>query len=644
MTETNKWVTLPNEFREINLTSDYPNNIEVKTVVQQFQETVNFYGNKTAFKYEENEEWVNITWNKYNDLVNQSTKSLIKFGISANQGVAIHGFNSYQWIVANLAAIFSKGLSVGIYPTNGPEVCKYIIDHSKTKVLFVDTIANLNKYIEDDKILEGINHVIVWNDQVSKENYNFSIYSWQEFLEFGQDVSDDDLNSRKIEQNGHDVCSLIYTSGTTGFPKAVMLSHDNLIWTSKVLKDEINLNEEDRIVSYLPLSHVAAQAVDIYAPMISGCELAFARQDALKGSLTVTLQAIRPTIFFGVPRVWEKIEEKMKAVGRSTTGLKKIIVDYAKSVGLYGGYALQRGEDNSFLYNLFNYLLFSKIKEKLGLDQARILITAAAPISKETLEYFMSIGMNICECFGMSECSGPQTISLPKKSGYKTGSCGKTIIGTVIKIDNPDEDGNGEIIFRGRNTFMGYMNNKEATKETIDENGFLHSGDIGRLDDDGYLFITGRKKEIIITAGGENVPPVLIEQTIKKYSELISNVVVIGDNRKFLSCLITLKHKMNPDGSISDKLTDDLEEILREKNISTEDIEQVYQNELLLKIIQESIDKANLDAISKAQKVQKFKVIPKDFTLETEELTPSLKLRRKIVNQKYEKIIEDFYK
>jgi Long-chain acyl-CoA synthetases (AMP-forming) len=239
--------------------------------------------------------------------------------------------------------------------------------------------------------------------------------------------------------------------------------------------------------------------------MISGCELAFARKDALKGSLTITLQAIRPTIFFGVPRVWEKIEEKMRAVGRSTTGLKKIIVDYAKSVGLYGGYAMQRGEDNSFLYNLFNYLLFSKIKEKLGLDQARLLITAAAPISKETLEYFMSIGMNICECFGMSECSGPQTISLPQKNSFKTGSCGKTIIGTEIKIDNPDEDGNGEIIFKGRNTFMGYMNNKEATQETIDDNGFLHSGDIGRLDNDGYLFITGRKKEIIITAGGENV-------------------------------------------------------------------------------------------------------------------------------------------
>jgi len=426
-----------------------------------------------------------------------------------------------------------------------------------------------------------------------------------------------------------------------------MISHDNATWTSQAVINMLDMNENDSIISYLPLSHVAAQMIDIYGPMSTGLSVWFAQPDALKGSLGQTLKEIKPTAFLGVPRVWEKIYEKMQEVGKQTTGLKKIIGDWAKNKGLDGGYKLQRGEDVPWGWWLANTLVFENVKKALGLENTRLCATAAAPIAKETLDYFLSLNIPIYEIYGMSESTGPQTVNRP--SAHKTGTAGPAIPGCEMKIHDPDKDGNGEICFRGRHIFMGYLKNDKDTSETIDEEGWLHSGDIGRIDKEGYLSITGRIKELLITAGGENVPPVLIEDEIRsELGHVISNVMVIGDRKKFLSCVVTLKTTSKPDPKSGEyPFTNTLVPVavtaFQSTGSKASTVDEAINDPKVREYIENGIKRANKRAASNAQVIQKFEIIKDDFTIEGNELTPTLKLKRRIVLEKYKDIIEKMY-
>lgn len=329
-------------------------------------------------------------------------------------------------------------------------------------------------------------------------------------------------------------CStLIYTSGTTGPPKAVMISHDNVTWTTKQVFDTVvEVNHTDRVISYLPLSHIAAQIIDLHGPLYIGACTYFAQPDALKGSLTHTLAEVRPTFFFGVPRVWEKIQEKMVQIGRETKGLLKILSTWAKDMGRKHSEMSQFGASGGAPcgYSCANAIVLKTIKKKLGLDQAKGCFTAAAPIAPETLWYFASLDIPVYEVFGQSECTGPHTISM--EGAWKIGYCGRPIPGSESVLDAK----NGELCYRGRHIFMGYMHDPVKTAETIDDQGYLHSGDVGEFDGNdtttspspsGFLRITGRIKELIITAGGENIPPVLIENEMKAAMVALSNCMVL---------------------------------------------------------------------------------------------------------------------
>jgi len=293
-------------------------------------------------------------------------------------------------------------------------------------------------------------------------------------------------------------------------------------------------------------------------------------------------------------------------------------------------------------------LVFEKVKEALGLDRVKFCATAAAPIARETLDYFMSLYIPILEIYGMSECTGPQTVNRPGK--HKTGSAGPAMPGTELKIADPDKDGNGEICYRGRHIFMGYMHNDKATAETIDDDGWLHSGDVGKVDAEGFLYITGRIKELIITAGGENIPPVLIEDEIKKeLPDVLANVMAVGDRKKFLSAVFTLKLANNPNAAqgeypFSNELAPEAIKALTKAGIEgVTTLEQARASEAVLKYLQTGLDRANKRAISNAQKIQKFFVAPQDFSIEGNELTPTLKLKRRIVVEKYKDDIEKMY-
>ncbi len=321
-----------------------------------------------------------------------------------------------------------------------------------------------------------------------------------------------------------------------------MMSHDNFTWTARMANTFLTITREDSFISYLPLSHSAAQMIDVFMPMASGATVYFADRNALKGSLVSTLREVRPTVIFGVPRVYEKIKEKMIEMGKSAGGVKRVVADWAKRTGLH--HNMKALEDpgatqNGYAYPIAKKLVFSKVKANLGFDRCRILGAGAAPMPMDALKYFLSLDMPIYECFGMSETSGPQTGNKPGHN--KLGTVGPTLTGMKTCIAEPDPDGNGEVLIYGRNVMMGYLFNEEKTKEAIDADGYLHSGDIGTEAADGFIKITGRIKELIITAGGENVPPVLIEDIIKEELPCVSNAMLIGDKRKFLSCLLTLK-------------------------------------------------------------------------------------------------------
>lgn len=445
-------------------------------------------------------------------------------------------------------------------------------------------------------------------------------------------------------------CSLIYTSGTTGNPKACMLSHDNLVWTAHIVMRHLKFTTEEKSISYLPLSHIAAQLVDIHIPLACGSTVYFAQHDALKGSLSVTLKEVRPTLFLSVPRVYEKIQLKIQDTIAKSNPVKRKLMSYALSKGKETHHELeQKGykSDTPFSFNVMKKLVYDKIRETLGLDRTRMLVSAAAPISTDTVEFFLGLNLPICEIYGMSECCGPQSITSPETR--RSGSAGVCLPGAEMKIHNPDETGEGEVCFRGRHIMLGYKDNEEETSKIIDEDGFLHSGDLGRIDSDGYLSITGRLKELIITAGGENVPPVIIEDFLKKeLGKVISNVIVIGDKRQFLSCLFTLKcvPKTNPEHGeypFEENLAAETIEELKRIGSHSVTIQQALKDSKIRKYIEDGIKVYNQQAVSQAQNIAKFEILPKDFTVEGDELTATMKLKRRVVIEKYSDIIEQIY-
>lgn len=455
-----------------------------------------------------------------------------------------------------------------------------------------------------------------------------------------------ELEERLKNQNEQDLSTLIYTSGTTGPPKGVMLSHRNLSFIGENAGNLARINPMDDLVSYLPLSHIAEQSMSLWAGVFYGCCIWFASADALKGSLVDTLKDVQPTIFMGVPRVWEKIESKIRSLagrpvkcygccscGQCSADLMTKLTTWAKKKGVEGGYALQKGEKMPSHFGLATELVFVPLKRQLGLGRCRMAVTAAAPISKATLEYFMSLGLPLMEVFGMSECTGPTTWSYSppwKRDEFRTGTVGKALDNTELCIAQ-----DGEILFRGEHVMMGYYKMKEKTAETIDADGWLHSGDIGEIDQDGFLRITDRKKDLIITAGGENVPPAIIEGMIKHIASL-SQAVVYGDRQKFLVVLVTLDRLFCFKEAASIGIDID-------KN-GENALEALATNQAFHDHIWKQIEEVNKE-LPRVQTVKKLKILPLEFKFDGElpELTPTMKLKRRIAYKKYLRVIYDLY-
>ncbi|XP_030033361.2 long-chain-fatty-acid--CoA ligase ACSBG2 isoform X2 [Manduca sexta] len=610
--------------------------------------TVTRYPDATALATKKADgKWHKITYKQYQERVRIVAKGFLKLGLERFHSVGILGFNSEQWFVADLAAIHAGGYAAGIYTTNSADACYHCLESSRANICVVQDKKQLDKILSVRNKLANLKAIVQWEGPVDISVPG--VYSWEQVVEMGKKEPDTELNNILKGLAVNECCTLVYTSGTVGPPKAVMLSHDNLTWDAFSIGERCRDLQptRDRLVSFLPLSHVAAQVVDIYTTLSNAVPVFFAQPDALKGSLVETLKEVRPTRFLGVPRVWEKMYEKIMAVGAQSGPLKRQIALWAKEKGMKYHLARINGLEGSSLgYKMAKSLVFDKVHDSLGLDQCKTFVTAAAPLSPDVKKFFLSLDIPIVDAFGMSEAAGAHTLSIYPK--FSLDSAGELLEGTETKFGNSvSPNGPGEIMMRGRHVFMGYLNDIEKTRATIDEEGWLHSGDIGRTDSNNLLYITGRIKELIITAGGENVAPVIIEQAVQAELLHVGFAVLIGDRRKFLSILLTLKCKVNSEtGEPMDELETDTKRWVASLGSNATTISQITRtkDEAVYKAIEAGIARANKQAISNAQKIQKFAVLPVDFSVSTGELGPTLKIKRNVVYEKYKDIIEDFYK
>jgi long-chain-fatty-acid--CoA ligase ACSBG len=624
------------------------------------------------------DQWKTWTWSEYQAAVRTAAKAFIELGLARFDAVTIWGFNSPEWMFSELATIFAGGCAAGIYPTDTPQQVTFKARHSGAVIAVVEDMKKAKALIANQKDTPKLKAVVVWAPDTDFATYtdgNLQVLTWNGLMKLGEGAkAEKTLDARIAAQKPGNVCSFIYTSGTTGNPKAVMITHDNIIFESFGASMCFPDIGEERVISYLPLSHVAGMMVDIICPIVLGVlggnsTVYFARAYDIKASTIVErIKAVRPTMFLGVPRVWEKIAEKMKQAiaAAPPTGIKLKIGKWGKGLGLEHQRNCQLGGtgEKGFGYGFAKKKVLDLVRSRLGLDACKFGFTGAAPISIETLEFFGAYGIQINEVYGMSECCGAVTFSTDE--AHVWGSCGFEMPGMELKIldakgqecppasdlAHPEEWQQGEICYRGRNIMLGYMANPdlgkdhvaEITKKTQDAilpGGWLHSGDKGCKDERGMVKITGRYKELIIGAGGENIAPVPLEDHVKKLHPGISNIIMIGDQRKFNVALVTLK----AEGATGDTPGTDVLAIGAKDLVpGVTKISEAAKNADYIETIKNAIVQTNKDvAPSRAAWIQKFAILPHDFSVQGEELTPTFKLKRSVVAKKYANTVDAMY-
>ena len=559
------------------------------------------------------------TWAEYYEKVQQFARALAQIDWprkgGAQSGVAIHSFNEPKWFFSAMGALAAGWTVSGIYLTNTYDQASHVLRTSDVRVLVIEDIDMLDSVYKN--VMKDFPQLKVIYLHGSGDGVKHPrISSFANFLVY----KEADL-PKPNDLPGDSVASLVYTSGTTGNPKAVELSHSSIAAVCAQMHARIPLDEKTVVVSYLPLSHIAAAGIDMFSSLFCGATVHFADSNALRGSLKDTLLKVRPTLFFGVPRVWEKMAAAMQAAAaksyskRGSGPVLKAIGSAAKAVGgvwwCHDTPEVVRCLGLALPFGFFKMLAFKKIRKGCGLDRCDFLYTGAAPLSSDVLDYLRSVDLPLLEVFGMSESNGAIAVCGPNDRSRPLGSCGRALPnGDLVIADD------GEITWRGLNNMTGYKGLADATEAAISrETGFLHTGDIGKVDNDGYLCITGRKKDIIITAGGENVAPNPIEESIKSLlGPGAGHVVLIGDQKKYLTILIA-----PPEGEGHQVLTpEEVEAAIETYNSSC--------------------------AKSRAQRVQRAHVLEFPFTVATHELTPTMKLKRAVVASKYEEEIDGMYK
>jgi long-chain acyl-CoA synthetase len=558
-------------------------------------------------------QWVSRTYREVGDIVRRLALGLIELGIEKGDKVSILANTRPEWTYFDFAALSVGAVVVPIYQTNSPDECQYVIENSDAKAVIVEDSEQLAKIDEIRDRVPKLEHVI------RMEGSGGGAISRDELVEAGQSRSDSEWEQRWQSVTPDDISTFIYTSGTTGPPKGCVISHGNYRSMVTMALDESVLERNTTTYLFLPLAHSFALLIQLLSFDLGG-NIAYWERDPLK--IIPNLAEVKPDYFPSVPRIFEKIYTAATSEVEKSGGIKKLVFDWAISAGKRVRERERAGKPIGFLlrrqYEIADRQVLSKIRGLFG-GRIRNCVTGAAPINPEILRFFDAAGVLILEGWGMTETSTAATVARP--DAFKFGKVGRAFKGDEIRIAD-----DGEILVRGPNIFQGYYKNEEATREAL-EDGWLHTGDLGELDEDGYLSITGRKKDIIITAGGKNITPANLEAEIKQ-SPYVSQCVVIGDRRPYLVALITL----------------DMEQCakLAEENRWPTDLEELRRHEGVRALIQEHLDKVN-EKFARVEQVKKFEILPHDLSQETGELTPTMKVKRNVVADKYEQDIEALY-
>ncbi|KAA3616091.1 MAG: long-chain fatty acid--CoA ligase [Calditrichaeota bacterium] len=591
--------------------------MDKKSIYALFHDVVTANKDSVAYRYKKKDNWVEVTWDEQNQTCKAISKSLIALGLEKDDKINILSNTNIKWIQLDLGAVNIGCVNVGIYASNLPRDCAYIINHCEAKIIFVEDKDQLEKIAEVRSQLPALKHVVTMESFVNKHDW---VMSWDEFIKKGSKIGDDKFEERTRAVEPNDVASIVYTSGTTGVPKGAMISHQNLIFASWSASQSLLIKPGFENLLFLPLAHVFARII-LYVCLRNNITISIS--EGIE-KVAENLQEIKPHFFASIPRIYEKVYEKITIGVQDAGGVKEKLFNWALGVGSQvSKLKLEKKSipaGLSIKYNLANKLVFTKIQAALG---GRIVytISGAAPLNKKIAEFFHACGILILEGLGMTENSSFTNVN--RFDNCRFGTVGQTGPDIEQKIAQ-----DGEVLFRGENVMLGYFKNEEATAETIDKDGWLYTGDIGEIDDDGFLKITDRKKDLIITAGGKNIAPQHVERAIRS-SRYFSQVVAIGDQRKYLSALITL-------------VPDEIKPWAIEQGIQFSSWEELLGHEKVIALVEAEIARGN-EELASYETIKKFTILPADFTIEAGELTPTLKVKRKAIMEKYSAEISAMY-
>ncbi|MGD9318928.1 MAG: AMP-binding protein [Desulfobacteraceae bacterium] len=586
-----------------------------------FFHQVHRFGDRVALRRKDYGIWNRVSWTEYGKRVREVAAGLLSLGLEPGDRVAILGDNRPEWLICHLGAMSAGGATCGVYPTSAAEQVAYVVGHSEANVLFVENEEQVDKVLQIMDELK-ITQVIVWDP---KGLWGFShekMIFFDEFLAKGQEYLrqyPDSVSARLKAINLDDTAMMIYTSGTTGRPKGAMLSHKNILYLTDSFVAANPFYDTDELLSYLPLAHIYENLISMFGAVEAGSTVNFVESI---DTLAQNLREISPTIFCSVPRIWEKFASMVYIRMSDSTLVKKALYKLAVGVGLRY-VRTEKGSRERFqwgaLYWPLYWLVLFHLKRQLGFERVRYAVCGAAPASPELFEYYNALGIPLREGYGQTESTG--VIATQRLDRPKWGTVGEPISGVEVKIA---ED--GEILVRGPNVFKGYFKDPELTAQTI-KDGWLHTGDVGAVEE-GFLKILDRKKDILITAGGKNITPAFIENKLK-FSSYIQDAVVIGDGRKYLAAMILIDE-------------DNVTKYAQDNRIPFTTFADLTQNTEIRKLIDVEVSKVN-KTLSRVETIKKFELLPRRFYEEDGDVTPTKKVKRRFLEERYADLIKKMY-
>ena len=598
--------------------------IEHSTVARMFWHGVIERGPQVILRQKDLGIWRAVTWTELGQVAREVGMGLVALGFQPGEVASIQSNTNREWVYADLGILGAGGVSNGIYPTDAAAQAEYLLADSSSVVVFVEDEEQLDKILEVRERLPKLRKIIVFDMEGLRDFDDKQVMSLEALCALGADYDEKHegvWDKRLASRQADDLAILVYTSGTTGRPKGAMISHRNILATLDGYQDSFPQGPEDERMAFLPLCHIAERLGGQYHSLHSGSVLNFVENPE---TVPENVREIAPTVFTAVPRVWEKfysgVQIRLKEAGRLQQWAYGIAIGIGYKVAALKEARKPVPAGLALAFWLARVLVLNNVRKVIGVHRTKVCVTGAAPISPDLIRWYMALGVEMYEVWGQTESCGAITSNPAGK--VKPGSIGPQMMHAEVKVA-PD----GELLARGPSVFMGYLNQPEKTAETL-KDGWLHTGDVGKVDEEGFFYITDRMKDIIITAGGKNITPSEFENQLK-FSPYITDAVVIGDKRPYLVALVMVDHE-------------NVENFAQEHAIPFTNYMSLCRRPEITALIQGEIDKVN-KAFARVEQVKKFRLLETKLTAEDEELTPTMKLKRKLVNEKYKGLIEAMY-